>query len=116
MDRAQEKNIALSWAMMGVQVQDLKESDTSITFCVSVPEIIPRESVTGSPADIGRDVISGAALIQALSYMMNVVYPVGKKVFINHSIRIGETWTAQKREQAEKDMLIKIRSAELFGG
>lgn len=111
-----ERNIALSWAMMGVQIQRLEESDASIIFCVSVPEFIPRESVSGSPADIGRDIISGAALIQALTYMMNVLHPVGKRVFINHSIRIGEIWTAEKRVQAQNDMLIRIRNAELFGG
>lgn len=112
--REMEKVLALSLACLGVQVERMEETDTSIIFTASIPEtldsaIVPeriqkRENAHNLP---------GTTILHGLEALFS--QHAEKRCFFNCAIRVGEVWTKEMCVRADLEMKARFHTIENGG-
>ncbi len=85
----------ITWAGMGVKIEQEKETQESLEICISVPEFSYFHNVNGEE-------MSGKSLARRYK---EVLTETGiKRLFVKWRMRSGERWTKEMSEKAQLDM------------
>ena len=95
MDPMMSKAILITWASMGVKIENLNETTESLDIEISVPE-------TSFELDVHGNEMSGKLLIKRFKTKMTKMGV--KRLNLTGKIRYGDHWSREKRQSAEIDM------------
>lgn len=95
MDPMMSKVILITWAGMGVKIENLNETIESLYIEISVPE-------TSFELDVHGNEMSGKLLIKRFKTKMTKMGV--KRLNLTGKIRYGDHWSREKRQSAEIDM------------